>query len=611
MWGVIMVIQNLDINKEKLRDLHLRKLALGQLYGPLTNVPNIDKEWLKYYTEEQILESNMPIETMYDYMFKKNLDHLDDVAIVYFSKKITYREFKNKIEECAKSLEQKGIKADDIVTICMPNTPEALVMFYAINKIGAIANMVHPLSSENEIKNFVNEVDSKMIVTIDSTYSKVSRILNETKLENVIVVKPSDSMPFFLKLFYNLKNNCDLRYDSKTIAWEDFIKCGKQLNISKSYPYKEGKISVIMHSGGTTGTPKGIKLTNDNFNCMVEQFIINAENFERGDKMLTVMPVFHGFGLCSSVHLPLSQGVSTILIPKIDIKNIDKTLNKYKPNHILGVPTLFKGIKSNIEAKISSGKLKSFDLSYLKYAVCGGDASEESFEDETNRFFSECGSRAKLAKGYGLSEAVAGVTFAYNGYNETGSVGIPMIRTNIKIVQPGTNTLLHNNEVGEICVQSPDVMEGYIKHETETREALRDGWLHTGDMGYFDKGILYFSQRKSNMIISSGVNVYPSVIEKVVEKHPAVQQCVVIGIYHPYKQEVPKAYIVLKEGYELTEEIKSEIESLCHCNLNKYSIPYSYEYRDSFPKTLYGKVSRQTLKQENVDEIPKQKKKTK
>lgn len=592
------MINRLNINEQKMRDLHLRKLALGEIQGPLVNVPNIDKEWLKYYTEEQIM-ADMPKDTIYNYMFKKNLEHLDDIAIIYFGKKMTYGQFKNEIDNCARSLKKKGIKPNDIVTMCMPNTPEALIMFYALNKIGAVANMVHPLSSENEIKGFINEVDSKMVVTIDSTYSKVAHIANETNLENIVVVSPKDSMPFPIKQIYRFtKNYCKINKNSKTIEWKDFINDGKSKDTLESYPYEPNKVSVILHTGGTTGKPKGVELTNDNFNSMVEQFILNADNFARGDKMLTIMPVFHGFGLCSSVHLPLAQGVATILIPKLDINSIDKTLNKYKPNHLLGVPTLFKGIMSVIDKKIQAGKIKDFDLSYLKYAVSGGDIVKSSFEKEINSFFARHGSKAVLAKGYGLSEVVAGATFAYGDYNATTSVGIPMVQTNIKIVKPGTDEVLPNNIDGEICVQGPTVMKEYYKKEKETLESLRNEWLHTGDMGHFEEGILYFAQRKGNMIISSGVNVYPKEIEEVIESHPAVASCAVIGIYHAYKNEVPKAYIVLRDGFELTEEINSEIEYLCKTNLNKYSIPYSYEYRETLPQTLLGKICHNELKEE-------------
>ena len=596
-------VANLSVNEEKLRDLYLRDLALGKVQGPPTGYASLDKPWLKFYTEEQIT-ADLPENTIYEYMFKKNNDHLDDLALIYFGKKITFRTLKREINKCARSLREKGIKEDDIVTLCMPNTPEAVIMFYALNKIGAVANMVHPLSSENEIKNFINEVDSKMVITIDSTLSKVASIADETNLKDVIVVSPSDSMKFPLKQLYNLKNKVKLNDDKRYSRWNDFIALGNLKEDVEAVPYKKDKVAVILHTGGTTGKPKGVELTNDNFNCMVEQFFLNADNFERGDRMLTVMPVFHGFGLCSSLHLPLSQGVAAILIPKIEIQSIDKLLNKYKPNHILGVPTLFKGMMSVINKKIESGKLKDIDLSYIKYAVSGGDAVLPNVETEINRFFARHGSKAKLAKGYGLSEAVAGVTFAYDNYNNAESVGIPMAQTSMKVVVPGTDEEVRIGETGEICIKGSTIMKGYYKNEEETADALQDDWLHTGDMGYFNEdGILYFSQRKGDMIISSGVNVYPKEVESVIETNPAVAACAVIGIYHPYKGEVPKAYVALKDGFEYSEELEEEIKKTCKDNLNRYSQPASFEFREKLPETLLGKVSRSELRNEEKAKV--------
>lgn len=610
MWGRKVDRENLKLLKEKisrltkkeaqLRDLYLSKLAKGEMQGPPVGYPSIDKTWLKYYSDINI-QKEMPKMSIYDYMMKKNRSHLSDNAINYFDKSITYREFDELIDKCAKSFIKSNIKEGDIVTICMPNTPEAVISFYALNKIGAVANMIHPLSSQNEIRNFINEVDSKMIITIDASYNKVVNIADKTKLEKIVLVSPADSMPIITKVLYGItQNKKKLLKNNMTIGWSTFIKNGTldKNEIIEQAKYRNDRLSVILHTGGTTGNPKGVRLTDDNFNSMVEQFISAADNFERNDKMLTIMPVFHGFGLCSSVHLPLSAGVTVILIPKLDSKKLDKLIIKNKPNHIIGVPTLFKGI-------INNEKLDKADLSFLKYIVSGGDLVKDSLESNINDFLSKHNSISKLSKGYGLSEAVAGATFAYDDYNKIGSVGIPMIATNIKIVQPGTTDEVQSGQVGEICISGPTVMQGYYNKEEETKYTLKDGWLHTGDLGYYKDNILYFAQRKGNMIISSGVNVYPSNIEQVIEMHDAVATCAVIGISHSYKIQVPKAYIVLKDGYTLTEEIKQEIESLCKKNLNVYSVPYEYEFRDKLPRTLLGKVSHTQLKEEEKQKVKK------
>lgn len=583
-------LSKLSEEEEVKRNIYLKKIQTGEIQGPPIGKLSLDKNWLKKYTDKE-LSIKIPHMKIYDYMMKDNLNHFNDKAIVYFGKSITYKNLDKKINEFARSLKQDGIKKGDIITVCMPNTPEAIIAFYAINKIGAIANMIHPLSGQQEIKNYLREVNSKMIITIDSSYNKITNIADETNLQKIVLVSPADSMPIWTKMAYKFSQRKNkLTRDIRAISWDNFIKNGSNYNKEIEEEYEKNRTAVILHTGGTTGIPKGVELTDDNFNSMVEQFLQTANNFERNDRMLTIMPVFHGFGLCSSVHLPLSAGVMINLIPKLNSKKLDKLITKYKPNHIIGVPTLFKGI-------INNKKLKKVDLSFLKYVVSGGDLVKDSLENDINDFLKEHNSSAKLSKGYGLSEAVAGATFAYNGYNNPTSVGIPMVATNLKIVKSGTNIEVENGEIGEICLYGPTIMKGYYHNETETNSSIKNGWLHTGDLGYYENDSLYFAQRKGNMIISSGVNVYPSNIEEVIEKHDSVSACAVIGIYHPYKIQVPKAYIVLKEGYELTDELKKEIENLCKKNLNVYSVPYRYEFRDKLPQTLLGKINKKELEQ--------------
>lgn len=588
------MVNKLKVDNEKIRKIQAAKIARGEAFGPIAEKLSIDMPWLKYYSDEAIM-AEMPKMKIYDYMMKNNKTHVNDVALYYFGKKITYKRLNILIDLCAKSMLKNGVKENDIVTICMPNTPEAVISFYALNKIGAVANMIHPLSGQVQIRDYLNEVNSKLVITMDMVYDKILNVVDETSVNKIVSVTAFDSMPFVMrKLFKFTKNYKKMKSNSKMIRWKSFINEGKsRKNIEAESKYEEDKLAVILHTGGTTGISKGVILTNDNFNSMVEQFLIGANNFERNDKMLTIMPVFHGFGLCSSIHLPLSVGVSAILIPKLDVKNFDKILNKYHPNHIIGVPTLFKSMLNN-------NKLNNIDLSYLKYVVSGGDLVKDFLENDINEFLRKHGSSVKLCKGYGLSEAVAGVTFAANDYNQPSSIGIPMVDTNMKIVKPGTDEELKQGEIGEICIKGPTIMKRYYQNDNETNSSLINGWLHTGDLGYYSNGVFYFSQRKGNMIISSGVNVYPSNIEHVIEDHEAVSSCAVVGIHHPYKIQVPKAFIILKDGYEGTVELKKELEDLCKKHLDVYSIPYSYEFRENLPQTLLGKISHKELSEEEI-----------
>ncbi len=591
-----MDIRNLEVNNECLKDLYLRGLLMGKIQGPLTGKLSQDKPWLIHYTDEQIIKYHKDMEkgvcdcSIFDYMMRENKNHLDDVALYYFGKKITYGELERKINQFASSALAKGIKSGDIVTLCMPNTPEAVYAFYGLNRIGAVANMVHPLSSANEIKDFLNEAQSKMLVTIDTSFDKVDSIISETDVENTIVVSPSDSMPLPLKVGYQFTVGGPKIPDNKNYTtFSKFLKFGKRKEV-EPYQYQENEISVMLHTGGTTGKSKAATLTNMNFNSMVEQFKYNIDNFSRGDKMLTVMPVFHGFGLCSSLHLPLSYGVGCILIPKLDSKEIGNIFKKYHPNHILGVPTLFKGI-------IYSKDLEHEDLSYVKNIVSGGDLVKNSLEDSINQFFINHGANVMLEKGYGLTEAVAGATFSSGEYNHYGSNGIPMIGSSLKLVKPNTNEEVHIGQMGEICLQGPTVMQGYYKNPDENKMTLQDSWLHTGDVGHFENSELYFDSRRGDMIISSGNNVYPSVIEQVIEEHDSVSNCAVVGISDAYKGEVAKAFIVLKEGEYNLDLLQGEILDLCKRNLNKYFIPKEIEYVDELPHTLLGKVTRRELKE--------------
>lgn len=600
-----MNIKNLQVNNECLHDLYLKRLLTGEVQGPLTQMLSQDKPWLIYYTDDQIIKYYQDMEngvcdcSIFDYMMRENKDHLDDVALYYFGKQITYRKLEENVNKFAASVLEKGIKPGDKVTLCMPNTPEAVYAFYGLNKIGAVANMIHPLSAANEIRDFLNEVHSRMLITIDTSFDKVDSIVSDTEVEDTIIVSPADSMPLPLKVGYHLTVGGPKIPDNKGYTtFSNFLKLGKGKKV-ESYKYEGNEITVMLHTGGTTGKSKAATFTNMNFNSMVEQFKYNVNNFSRGDKMLTVMPVFHGFGLCSSLHLPLSYGVGCILIPKLEAKEIGNIFKKYHPNHILGVPTLFKGI-------IKCKDLDTADLSYVKNIVSGGDLVKNSLEDCINRFFAERGANVMLEKGYGLTEVVAGATFAVGEYNHYGSNGIPMIGTNLKLVKPNTDEEVHIGEMGEICLQGPTVMQGYYNKEKENNKTLQDSWLHTGDVGHVVNSELFFDSRRGDMIISSGNNVYPNVIEQVIEDHYAVSNCAVIGIPDSYKGEVAKAFVVLKEGEYDLDSVQAEILELCEKNLNKYFVPKEIEYVDELPQTLLGKVTRQGLrKQEESPQLVK------
>lgn len=570
------------------------------------NVINLIKQkmiktpWTKFYSKE---ERKIKVEdiSIYEMLRKSNLVVSKNKALNYYGKTITYQELFHKINQAANAFKSQGIRQGDVVTICMPNTPEALIAFYAINKIGAIANMIHPLSGEQEIKEYLISTHSVMLIMIDICYEKVKNIIKETDVYKTIVTSATDSMNFLLNFGYQITQGYKVKKPKRSeeyVYWKDFIRKGLNYHDTKEVTVTKDTPAVILHSGGTTGSPKGIVLSNGNFNALSEQAKVMFKDLNAGEKVLAIMPIFHGFGLGVSINAPLVLGCEVILIPQFNAKKFDKLLEKYKPNILFGVPTLY-------EALINS-KNDRLNLSNLKYIISGGDSLSASLERRINVYLANHHAKITVAQGYGMTESLAAVALAHGKANKSGSIGIPMPNNYIKIVKPGTQDEVSYGEDGEICISGPTVMLGYLDNEKETNEMLqihKDGmiWLHTGDMGMMDEdGVIYYRQRIKRMIISSGYNVYPAHVEQVIEEHPAVMKCTVIGIPHPYKIEVPKAYIVLKNGYNpLT--VRKSIKEHCKKNLASYAIPYEFEYRKSLPKTLIGKVDFKKLQEENSE----------
>lgn len=557
----------------------------------------------KYYSKKE-WNIEIPEVSLYDYVVEQSKGKENLNALGYYGTKITYAQFIRQIDAAARAYRCQGIRAGDVVTICMPNTPEAVISFYALNKIGAISNMIHPLSGANEIKEYINSTKSVMLVMIDLVYDKIKDILGQTDIYKTIVVSAKDSMPFWLGIGYSITKGAAVKKPAASeayIYWKEFLNKAKRYDGEVHTYHDSSAVAVILHSGGTTGTPKGILLTNRNVNAEAVQ-IVNKLTIEPGLSILTIMPVFHGFGLVLSIHAPLCLGLEVNLLPTFDPKNFDKVVMKNKPNFIVGVPTLFEAFLNNAD------RMKNEDLSFVKYCVVGGDTMSLPQQRRMNVFMAEHGSKAKMIVGYGMTESVAATIATLGGPDREGAIGIPLAGMHVKIVDPATREEVETGQDGEICVSGPTVMAGYLDNEKETNEVLQihdDGhiWLHTGDIGAMDSdGVIYYRQRLKRMIISSGYNVYPQQIEKVIEEHEAVLQCTVIGVAHPYKVQVAKAYIVLKNDYKETGALRRSIKEHCEQNLAAYAIPKDFDFRQSLPKTLLGKVDYRELERENVKE---------
>lgn len=553
--------------------------------------------WYKYYDKGNKID--YPDLTIYELVARTCESYPNNYAFEYYGNKITYRDFLIKIKKTASALLELGVKEGDRVTICMPNTPSAIVTFYAINMIGATASMIHPLSSENEIEFYLNESNSKYVLTIDLVYDKLMRVINKTNVVKVIVSSVSDDMNNFKHFMYWFLSGRKhkIEKNEKAIFYNDFLKLGIYYKEFAPCKRKLDDEAVILYSGGTTGSPKGIVLTNLNFNALAMQCELMCSPVKVGDSVLAILPIFHGFGLGVSIHTPLYIGMKVILVPDFSPRKFGSLIKKYKPNFITGVPTLYEALLKT--------KLGKKELSSVMCAVCGGDTLIPSFKNKIDSFLNEHGSSASVRCGYGLTECTAASCLNPRNEYRDNSIGIPMPDTLYKIVKIGTLTEAKTMEDGEICICGPTVMKGYLNNPEETKKTKRkhpDGkyWLHTGDIGCMDKdGFIYFKQRLKRMIVSSGYNIYPSYVEDIISKHPLVDSCVVIGIPHEYKKQVAKAYIVLKNGEKPTAINKKKIKKYCEDNLAKYSWPYEYEFRDTIPTTLVGKVAYKKLEEEN------------
>ncbi len=558
-----------------------------------------------FETQHQI---NYKPETMYQMLKNIAIRNENNLAYEFQGKKTKYSELINKIEVIAKALTAIGIRENDVVTICMPNCPQAVDTFYAINRIGAVANMIHPLSAQSEITFYLNLSKSKVILTLDQFYEKVVDARRDCEHQVIILVAHvSDELPIYLKSLYKIKAEnkfAHLPNHSYSLDWKKFKSMGENypLPLPKNV-FKIDKCSVILYSGGTTGTTKGIMLSDLNFNALSMQAVKAMDvKIIPGDSILAAMPLFHGFGLGIGIHTCLTNGVYCSLIPSFTVKSYGKTLLSKKPNFIAGVPTLF-------EAMLRTPGMEKANLSFLKGMYSGGDSLSIELKGKVDKFLKDHKATIQICEGYGTTECVTASCLTPKNRYKEGSIGLPFSDTEFVICPVGKINHLEPNQEGEICISGPTVMLGYLDDEQETAEALKiheNGklYLHTGDLGYIDEeGFVYFKQRIKRMIITSGYNVYPSQIENVLDGHPKVQYSCVIGVKDPYKIQKVKAFCVLKPGIIPDDSIKNEIKEYCNKHIAKYACPKEIEFRDELPKTLVGKVAYRILEQEEEEKM--------
>ncbi len=559
---------------------------------------NIKTPWLKYYKDVPS-HLNYPKGTMVGYFLEAVARFPEDIAIEYYGRTYTYRAFYEMIRDTAKSLKSQGVKEGDTIAICMPNTPEAILMFYAANMVGAIVSLIHPLSAEKEIQNYINGSGATFLLSLDLVYDKVHNIVDNTCVKKIVIASASDSLKTIKKFLYKFKNRGTvpkIELTDDIMTWNEFLNYGYNYQGEIACLKSSCDPAVILYSGGTSGDPKGILLSNINFNALALSCHKMIEQSGEKESILAILPIFHGFGLGVCIHTTLCCGMRVVLIPNFSPKDFGSLLHKHKISIVCGVPSLFENLTKT--------KIGKNDLSKLKCAISGGDFMSKDLKDKVDTYFHEHGSSAEVRVGYGLTEASAAICATPTGEYRESSIGIPFPDTYTKIVRVGTHDEVPYGEDGEICISGPTVMMGYLNNLEETIQTLQiheDGrtWLHTGDVGSMDKdGFIYFKQRVKRIIISNGYNLYPSYIETIINSHPDVFTSTVIGIPHPKKVQVAKAFIVLKDGIKPSKDVEKSIRLYCEKNLARYSLPAVYEFRDSLPKTLVGKVAYRELEKE-------------
>ena len=524
----------------------------------------------------------------------------NNVAFDFMGRSTTYKTLVKEVESCAKALRTIGVREGDKVTIAMPNCPQAIQTFYAVNLIGGICNMIHPLSAEKEIEFYLNESESVTAITLDQFYNKFENIRQNTKVVNIVIASIKDELSKPVKAGYMLTEGRKIQKipdDAPVIRWNEFLHMGKHCFYNYKVKRTGSDPAVILYSGGTTGTTKGILLSNRNFNALGQQVIAANPMFRVGDKMLAAMPLFHGFGLGVCIHTMLSQGGRCILIPRFTAETYAKQITKYRCNFIAGVPTLY-------EALLRLPSMDNADLSSLKGVFSGGDSLSIELKKKVDKFLYDHNAKIQIREGFGLTECVTASCLTPPHMAKVGSIGLPFPDTYYKIVEPGTDTELPYGEEGEILIAGPTVMMEYIKHPEETARTLRhhaDGltWMYTGDLGMMDEeGFIYFRGRAKRMIISSGYNIYPGQLENILDANEFVHMSCVIGVPDPYKMQKVKAFVMLKPGVPESPETKEAILAYCRKNIAKYAMPYDIEFRRELPKTLVGKVAYRVLEEE-------------
>ena len=604
-----MTIKNIDIYSEMNDNYVVDKDK------KITGYASIDKPWQKYYSKEAITAS-IPELTAYQYMVSQNEDNLSTKAIMYYGKKISYKNYIDMIDETARRLYNLGVTEGEVVTVMSVANPELEVLFYALNKLGAVINLIDVRSDYKQIKKYLMEVKSSTVVVMDNFLPELDKCMEDEDIdnivENVITLSPYNSVLFPFNVLAekksrkedsNLYSKIDeIKKKNKYMTWNDLMSVHKYRY--PRYPrYKKNMVAALVHTGGTTGVPKTVKLSNENFNAMAIQYKSLNANYNKGDTFLNGIVPFVAYGIVVTIHMPMCLGMTNIIAPILSPKEFTEFMIKYKPNHTITVPTY-------VEHFVHDRKADSMNWKCLKNLGIGGDYFPEQSEIYVNEFLKNHGSSSIAEKGYGMTEnsSTAGVCLV--GVNKINSLGIPLPLNTYGIFERGTDKELKYGEEGEICITGPTEMLGYLDNEEEEDKVIKihsDGkkWIHSEDVGIIDEdGFLFFKGRYKRLIPHGGFKLYPSYIEGIIMKHPDIDNCCVISIPDKVYGASPEAHVVIKkDSVSELKKLKEELIKLCQDKLPSYSQPEDFIFEEDLPLTSVGKVDYKKVEKMRIKKL--------
>ena len=576
----------------------------GRVGTELTGYPSIDKPWLKYL-ENKITDLDIPQCDVFEYLKKSSQQFGKDVAIEYLSCRISYNKLFEKIDEAARALKAVGVQEGEIVSVCLPNIPEVVYLIYAINRIGAVANLLDVRAGETALKTALIDSKSEVLICLDLVCDKVSAILQDTNVRIAVAVSALDSLPSVVGLFIKLtRRNLNPKVSTSFISWRKFVELGRSYNGIIDAIYKENANAYIAYTGGTTGIPKGVIATNENIIAQCKMQALFGHNVGKGDRSLSLAPPWTYYGLCNSINNCLCVGMTLLLIPKIDNKELGATIVRTKASYIVTVPmTLFSIMEDR--------SLKDANLSFVNALIVGADKLDESLEIRMNEFLEAHGCKNHVQKGYGMTEVMAAAACTKKGVDAIGSVGIPCPGVTISAFAEanGIYSECRAGEKGEIAIQAPTIMRGYFGYaEKETCDVLKqheDGlvWAHTGDVGYVgEDGRIYIVGRIKRMFTRNGYKIFPATVENCISNHNAVEQAAVVSVKDEKNGNLTKAFVVKKHFADIDNDtLKTELSKLTADDLYEYEIPDIYEFVDSLPITGMGKIDYRALEGSNRD----------